>query len=127
MLIRARHVERDKFPPEVAEVAPVGQVHVTPGRTYEVQALTVFESLVWIQIEDDLGYPAWIPARYFEVLDPQVPDDWICNVMEGSQPIVLGPAFLAQSEETYRQMLELEPKQVEAFRDRIDKQRNRPE
>jgi len=84
------------------------QVFISTGTEYEVHALVVFEGGVHFQVVDDLPMINWYPMWYFEVVDPTIPDDWICNLFDDVLQMVLGPDFVARDEASYNSMVELE-------------------
>lgn len=118
MRVRARPEAECKSPPETLRFY-LGQSLITPGREYEVHAITVFEGVTAVQIINDLDFPNWRPAWLFEITDNALPDDWICSFWRSEPSLVLGPDFLAKDEEAYRSMVELEPEQVDRFWSRI--------
>src|SRR5688500_16950175 len=113
MRVRARQADHAAAP---APVRPyLGQTSITAGKEYEVHAVAVFEGLVHVQVVDDLGYPGWRPAWLFDFVDSAVPTDWICSMFHDKPALVLGPEFVAGSQERYAAMVELEPEQVKRF------------
>ena len=103
MRVLARQVNLMTCPPNVARFATPGQVLVTAGRHYEVFALAVFEGHPLIQIVDDLRYPSWL----FDVVDPALPSDWICNLFREEPSFVAGPDFVAKDQAAYGRWLSL--------------------
>lgn len=96
-----------------------GDPHISPGRQYEVHALTIQRGEVWFQIQDDSAAITWLPAQLFETSDSSVPKDWICNWFTGEPEMVLGPEFVARDQESYRRMAALDPTSVAAFQERL--------
>jgi hypothetical protein len=102
-------------PPRVARFSTPGQVFITPGTEYAVHALAIFEGDLAFQIVDDLRYPAWVSSWFFEVRDPSIPSDWICNAFHDEPLLVIGPDFIARDRESYGAMVELDAEQVDRF------------
>ncbi len=120
MEVRPRQVDLAKAPVDITPRVTPGQVFVTAGKTYEVLALAAFEGRMTFQIVDDLKYPAWLPAWLFEVVDPGLPADWICNVFHDEPALLLGPEFVAKDQAAHASMVELEADQVERFWKRVE-------
>jgi hypothetical protein len=115
MYVLARLSRLTSRPPMVARFATPGQVFITEGERYQVFAVAVFEGHGMLQVVDDLRYPAWLPAWLFDVDDPSLPRDWICNAFREEPVLLLGPDFVAKDHEAYASMVELETGQVERF------------
>lgn len=92
--------------------------HLTPGREYDVQAISVYEGVVTFLVIDDLDYPGWRPAWLFTVAERSLPNDWICNALSDWPEFLVGPSFIAESQDAYARMVELEPTQVDRLRQR---------
>lgn len=59
--------------------------HVTPGQSYPVHEMALFNSgLIFLVIDDD-GQPNWYPAELFEVEDPRLPADWLFALRAGEE------------------------------------------
>jgi len=71
------------------------------------------------QIVCDINDSQWIPSWFFEVVDPAIPPDWICNAFHGEPALVLGPDFVARDLAAYASMVELESDQVDRFWRRV--------
>lgn len=121
MRIRARHVDHASAPTPVRPY--LGQPLVTVGKEYEVHATALFEGIVLVQVVDDRGYPGWKPAWLFDVVDTRIPADWICSTFHDDPSLVVGPEFVAGSQDRYVAMVELEPDQVERFWKRLERGR----
>lgn len=118
MRVRARQADRESAP---APVRPyLGQTLITVGKEYEVHAAAVFDGFVHVQVVDDARYPAWLPAWLFDVVESEVPADWICSMFHDDPSFVLGPEFIAGGQDRYAAMVELEPEQVERFWKRVE-------
>lgn len=118
MRVRVIYASTDGCPHHVLPYL-AANVPVTLEREYEVHAATVFDGVCLLLIIDDLGYPSWQPVWLFRVIDTAMPPDWICNCFNESN-ITLGPRFIAQNEESYSGMVELESEQVVRFWNRVD-------
>lgn len=119
MRVLARDVNLRYSPPAVAESATPGQVFIKVGQLYDVHAVAVFDGCPMLQIVDDIRYPAWYPAWLFDVVEPSIPDDWVCKVFREEPSLVLGPEFIAKSIDSYADMVELVPDQVDRFWKRV--------
>jgi hypothetical protein len=119
MRVVARPVDVAIAPPELAGLVTPGQVFLTSGQAYAVFAIAVFKGRTTLQVIDDLKYPAWLPAWLFDVVDPTVPSDWICNVFHDDPVLVAGPTFVAKDQEAHARMVELEPHEVDLFWKRV--------
>ncbi len=119
MIVVARTVDVTSCPENLAKFARPGQVFVSPGRRYEVRAISMFEGVLFVQIVDDIEYPAWLPAWLFDVVDPTLPGDWICNAFRTEPTFLMGPEFIARDQQAHASMVELETDQVTRFWKRV--------
>jgi hypothetical protein len=94
--------------------------NVTPEREYEVHAISVYEGVVAFLVINDLDIPAWLPAWLFRVTDRSLPSDWICNSLPDWPELLAGPTFIADSQEAYAGMVELDSAQVGRLRQRAE-------
>jgi hypothetical protein len=117
MQVVAKDVNVLDCPPNIR--AYLGQSFVTKGKCYEVYAVSVYDGVALVQIIDDIGLPSWRPGWLFDVSDPSIPNDWICNVLHGHLSLVLGPEFVAKNEDAYGEMVELDADQVDRFWKRV--------
>ncbi len=117
MKLRARTVDLASSPEAVKPY--LGQTLVTTGKDYDAHALATYEGVVLYQIVDDAELPGWKPAWLFDVIEPTIPADWIARTFHDEPSLVIGPAFVAESLDAYRAMVELEPEQVDRFWKRI--------
>jgi hypothetical protein len=95
------------------------QIFLTPSREYECHAIAIFESKLLLQVVDDGELPSWHRAQGFTVRDGSMPSDWIVNLFDGEPKLVIGPAFVAESIETYAAMVQQEPPQIDLFLRRL--------
>jgi len=108
-------------PPAIAAIgSPESQTHLSLGMEYEVFALSVFQGVVFLQVVVAASHITWLPAWFFEVCEPTVPDDWICSLPRENLQMVLGPKSVAADESSYNRMVELDPESVAAFWQRVD-------
>ncbi len=104
-----------------AQIEPYARdPNLTPGREYVVHAVSVYEGVVGYLVIDDLDIPGWPPAWLFRVTERSLPKDWICNAFPDWPELVLGPSFIAASQDAYAQMVELDAAQVARLRQRVD-------
>lgn len=115
MRVVARNVDWEQCPSEIVPYIKKTQTFLTTGREYEVYAVAVFKGLPSVLIVNDIRYPSWEKSWLFDVVDPTVPHDWICNLLHDEPVLLLGPEFLAKDEESYGAMVELEAEQVDRF------------
>ena len=123
MKLLAREVDLSECPPNVASTGhdQAQNVRLTAGRHYDVHAVLSSDKRVAVLVVDDIGYPLWYPAWFFENVDMQVPSDWICRIDRDQPWMVIGPRFIAESYETFRAMTELEKSPVALFWERIER------
>ncbi|HEV7735537.1 MAG TPA: hypothetical protein VGR62_25405 [Candidatus Binatia bacterium] len=119
VIVVARAVDLASYPESIAKFATPGQVFVSSGKRYEVRAISTFEGVLFMQIVDDIESPAWLPAWLFDVIDPTLPADWICNAFRTEPTFLMGPAFIAKDQQAYARMVELETEQVTRFWKRV--------
>lgn len=117
MRVQFRNPDMSDCPPQVEPYAR--DPNLTAGREYEVHAITVFEGVVSMLVIDDLEYPGWKPAWLFTTTDQTLPQDWVCNAFPDWPELLIGPDFIAGSQEAYAGMVELETLQVQRLRRRI--------
>jgi hypothetical protein len=101
--------------------SPKTPLHIINGTEYEVLAISSFEGLVFLMISPNNKFFSWIPVWFFETTDPRMPLDWICTATpyrDGVQ-MIIGPNFVANNEESYRRMVELESNEATAMWKRI--------
>ncbi len=93
--------------------------NVSRGREYDVHSISVYDGVVSYLVIDDLDYPGWKPAWLFRVTDRSIPADWICNSLQDWPELLIGPSFVADSQDAYAKMVELDATQVARLRQRI--------
>jgi hypothetical protein len=108
---------------EAAYVSPT-QLFLSVSRDYDAHAVSVYDGVSFLLVVDDKDTPVFLPRLLFEVLEPSIPRDWICNLFPcGPVQLVLGPAFLARDLVSYNAMVDQEAAQVENLWRRIESQR----
>ena len=117
MRVRFRNPDMSQCPPKLEPYAR--DPNLTPGCEYEVQAIVVFDGVASMLVLDDLGYPGWKPVWLLETTEGTLPRDWMCNAFSDWPEVLIGPEFIAGSQEQYSAMVELEAPQVERLRRRI--------
>ena len=122
MIVRAIADSLKDAPEEVFRVGHTraSVLHISKDKEYVVYAVSLFKGLLYYQIVDDTGIISWRLYCVFTVVDRALPPDWECNVFPGSVRLVMGPAFICESEAAYSAMVELEPDQVERFWQRVN-------
>lgn len=122
MRARFRGIAFATYPPNEAIYVSPSQVFLKGGTEYEVHAVSVYNRVTFLLVIDDLQTPVFLPRVLFAVVDPRVPDDWLCNVFpEGPVQLVIGPAFVAKDLAAYNGMVDQERLQVEALWERVDR------
>lgn len=97
------------------------QVFLSEAKPYAVYAISVYKSIVFLQIVDDLRTPQFFPRSMFEVQEPGIPSDWICNVFpEGPVQLVMGPPYVAKDLDSYNAMIDNNRLQMEELFKRVD-------
>jgi hypothetical protein len=124
MKVRAAVIPASDIP---ANIEPfTRQRFITAGTEYDVHAVAVIATgtgVPFVQVVDDLGYPAWLPHILFNIVDMSLPLDWRCNCVktgDGGNALLLGPDFVVRDEQSYNDMVELDADQVDRFWRRID-------
>lgn len=121
MRVRFRSLAVDASLSNEAGYISRGQIFLSPGKSYEVYVVSVYDGVVFMQVVDDLETPIFLPRTLFEVVDSQVPQDWICNAFPGGPvQLVLGPTFVAEGLGSYEAMIDQRRPQVEKFWRRVD-------
>jgi hypothetical protein len=125
MRIRAIRSTFAGCPAGLSEIGftPSSQVVVTSGREYEVYAAVSFRSVVFFLVVDDADGPAWLPAWLFAIVNRAIPADWIVNALDNGLSLIAGPRFIADTDESYRAMVELETDSAAAFWSHVDTRR----
>jgi hypothetical protein len=119
MRVKAIRTKFENCPPAVAAFGSnATPTHLFIGKEYEVFSVSVFQSLVFVQIINDSNHIAWLPTWFFESCDSSIAKDWICTFFSGELQMVMGPSFVAKDLECYNQMVELDPVAVSALRKR---------
>ena len=123
MKLLAREVDLAKCPPDIVRSGhhQAHNIRLTTGRHYDVHALMSDNEGVAVLIVDDIGYPLWYPAWFFENFEMQVPSDWICRIDRDQPWMVIGPRFIAENYEAFRAMTELEKIPVALFWERVER------
>jgi hypothetical protein len=55
---------------------PKSQFHIAVGREYAVHAMSIWRSVFYVLIVDEVGRPHWYPMEAFRIADPRLPDNW---------------------------------------------------
>ena len=121
MKVLARKVKLEECPPHIASLG-YGQPHnirLTAGREYVVYGISLYRGVLDFQVVDDIDYPAWYPAWFFDNSDMTIPSDWICNFQHDDHYLLIGPSFVAKNEEAYSAMVQLEADSVRLFWERV--------
>ena len=79
----------------------------------------MFDGRVFLQIVDDVPHIGWYSSWFFDVIDASVPQDWICTTNLNRVQLLLGPPFMAATEEHCGRMVDLDSEMVELFWKRV--------
>jgi hypothetical protein len=110
------HPPSPASPREAQFLASEVRFPFTPGREYEVYAVSVFDGVVFVLVIDDLNTPWFTPRSLFETVDATVPSRWICRVFAtGLVPLILGPEFIARDFASYERFIDCDGEQMKAF------------
>lgn len=121
MKVRFRNPARDTLSEREAFYVSPSQIFLSSSKDYEVHAVSVYDNVSFAMIVDDKDTPIFLPRVLFDVVDKEIPDDWICNMFPtGSIQLVVGPEFLAKDLASYNAMIDHEPFQVQSLWQRID-------
>lgn len=93
---------------------------LTAGKQYEGYAVSVYQGVVFVLIDDDLQTIRFYPRSLFEVVDPSIPTDWICNTFpDGPVQLVMGPPYIAKDLQAYEDMVDSRRHSVDEFAARL--------
>jgi hypothetical protein len=121
MRVHFRNPKQGTYSQDEAFYVSPSQIFLSTVKDYEVHAVSVYDKIAFVQIVDDNDTPIFLPRVLFDVIDPCVPDDWICNVFpDGPVQLVVGPPFVAKDLISYNAMIDQEGAQVERFWRRIE-------
>lgn len=122
MIVIARKVNFDECPSSIESFgfAQPSNVRVIVGKQYIVYAISIFRAVVFFQVVDNLDRPGWYPSWFFDNSDMTLPDDWICNVQHDDPQLIIGPSFVAKTEDAYNAMVQLEPESVKLFWEQVN-------
>jgi hypothetical protein len=96
-----------------------GKIFLTIEKQYEVWAIAKFEDLIFLQVINDIDYPAWYDSWLFDIVEMSLPHDWVCNLFNDEPSLILGPSFIVKDITSYNAMVELEPESVKTFWERV--------
>lgn len=102
MLVRFAGAEATSASIAELEFVRETQARLTANRIYEVQAVSVYKGMSFVLLYQDDATTGFTPRSFFEMIDGEVPTDWICSLFPaGEVQLVLGPDILAGSLEPY--------------------------
>lgn len=111
----------DALPQKLRKYFQEDSMSVTFDKEYEIYAISNWQGIFFYQIINDINYPEWVPTNIFFVSDKTIPNDWLCNMLSGDLRMIIGPEFIAKTEESYNSMVQLEPVSVKQFWERVKK------
>ena len=94
-------------------------VRLKIGAELDVHALSFFSGVTFLLVVDDLGTFSWLPAWLFELVDREIPSDWVIGLFNADPSAVIGPPIIASSLDAYSRFVEHDPDLVNAMRERI--------
>ncbi len=114
MQVKALNIDWKNVPPEVKPFISHTQTFITPGKEYPAYALSIYVKVVFLLIIDDLETPVFLPSWLFEIVSPDIPKDWICNLrVDDDVDMVIGTEFIAKDLEAYNSLADQEPEQLD--------------
>ena len=123
MRVRFRDPSPDSYSGYGFHISP-SQLRLSAGKEYDVHAVSVYDGIVFVQIVDDHDHPDFQARVLFDVVDPSIPGDWICNVFPtGPVQLVMGPPFVAKDLASYCAMADQDWDVVQLLWRRIDAQK----
>jgi hypothetical protein len=124
MRVRFRNPSRDSYSDREARHYSPQQTRLSAAKEYEVHAVSVYNEIAFVLIVDDIDTPTFKPRVLFDVVDPTIPADWICNIFPtGPVQLVMGPPFVAKDLRSYDAMVDQESAEVRALWQRISAQK----
>ncbi len=90
---------------------------LTVGQEYVVYGIVVYHGEVRYLVQNDHGYPEFLPAGLFEISDSDIPICWEIGEMHLSEEsiFVIGYSDLVHEYAHLRGLLQLEPRDVKIF------------
>jgi hypothetical protein len=92
------------------------ELPLTAGKSYEVQAMALFDAGLVFLVEDDTGAPSWLHHRLFAVGHSKVPADWQFEVDgDGKAEALWGPEEIVRLRDRAEALARGEDDAVAAF------------
>ena len=88
---------------------------LTPEKDYDIYAISVFKGVTFFLVVTDANIPGYWPSWLFSITEKQIPHDWICNATLEWPELLIGPTFLAGSQNDYIETIEQHPKKIDQF------------
>jgi hypothetical protein len=102
MRVRGINFDWDNLETNLISFVSKTQTFVTPGKEYEVHAVSVYKKVVFLLLVDDINTPIFIPAPLFEIISSEIPSDWKCNLIGRLDlELIMGPDFLSKDLDAY--------------------------
>ena len=73
MRVRGINFDWDNLEANLIHFVSKTQTFVTPGKEYEVYAVSVYKKIVFLLLVDDINTPIFIPAPLFEIISSEIP------------------------------------------------------
>lgn len=110
--------EYDLLTAELKKYFQEDNMTITKGKGYTIFALSNWKNVFFYLIISDENCPEWIPSNVFNLIDGSIPNDWIINHISETLKMILGPEYIARSEEAYNSMVQLESNSIKMFWDK---------
>jgi hypothetical protein len=112
----AKTLDWDDIPVDVQSFISEKQTFLTPEQEYIIYAVSVYKSVPFFLVVDDLEMPVFLPTFIFSVIANEPWSGWICNVNLGAEvELVLGPDFIARDLGAYVAMIDQETPALDSF------------
>lgn len=116
MRVKYRLLSPGALTPKEAYFVVPQQTNFTVGKEYEVYGLSVYDGVTFLQVIDDINTIKFSARGQFEVVNSEIPVDWICTtVADGPVQLLLGPPYMARDLAAYNGMIDHDSEQNHAF------------
>src|SRR5262245_14281111 len=87
MILKCRTAKGRELPQDYRGLYYTEQTmfHVSPGQSYRVYEMALFNGGLIVLIIDDYRRPNWYPAGLFDVEDGAIPSNWLFAFREGDE------------------------------------------
>ena len=91
---------------------------ITPGDSYEVHGLALFNGGLIVLLKDAAASPNWYPIDLFDTVDGSLPANWKFSLREGGEDglqALIGYQRLVDDPSHFEALIEREPNALEFF------------